>query len=263
MSEEAQAGVQPEKRYTIRNGPINASPEIGELAGAMAKAQADVQKAHTDNDNPFFKSKYADLASVWDACREALSANGLAVIQTLDESQDGRPVIVTIMTHSSGQWINSHLTIKPVKPDPQALGSAITYARRYALAAIAGVAPTDDDGNEASDPGSKSKAKVEVSVRESRDGGSSSAHDDNRPSHGSPDSPVSVKNPDDEPSEKQRRMIGAVASGLELTDDQRHEILDELFGISSSKDLTKGRASTLIDHLKTMEAAAKSQGDLY
>lgn len=125
------------------------SEGINELVTALAKAQGQIQGAAKDSDNPFFKSKYADLASVWDACRNALSTNGLAVIQTLADCEFGKVRVITTLAHSSGQWIKSVLTLSPKDTSPQGIGSGITYARRYALAAIVGVAPEDDDGNQA------------------------------------------------------------------------------------------------------------------
>jgi hypothetical protein len=125
------------------------SESIAKLAEALSKAQGSIKGAAKDTENPFFKSRYADLASVWDACREALTANGLSVIQTTDDGVEGVTVITTL-AHSSGEWMRGRLTMKPVKNDPQGIGSTITYARRYALAAMVGVAPEDDDGNSAS-----------------------------------------------------------------------------------------------------------------
>lgn len=125
------------------------SEAINELAAALSKAQGQIKGALKDSANPFFKSKYADLASVWDACRQQLSDNGLAVVQTTCDSATGISV-VTSLIHSSGQWMRGHLTLEPKDKTPQGYGSAITYARRYALAAIVGVAPEDDDGNAAS-----------------------------------------------------------------------------------------------------------------
>jgi hypothetical protein len=125
------------------------SETIKELAGALSLAQSEMLGATKASVNPFFKSHYADLAAVWDACRKALTKNGLAVVQTTSEGQGGIPV-ETILIHSSGEWISGVLLVRPVKDDPQAMGSAITYARRYALAAMVGVAPEDDDGNAAS-----------------------------------------------------------------------------------------------------------------
>jgi hypothetical protein len=131
---------------------VRHSEQINELATALAKAQAKIEGATKDKTNPHFRSSYADLASVWDACRSALTSNGLSVSQTAGASEDGRVRVTTILMHSSGQWLCDDLVMKPVKDDPQGVGSCITYARRYALAAIVGVAPEDDDGNAASLP---------------------------------------------------------------------------------------------------------------
>jgi len=122
----------------------------GKLFAALAKVQGAIEGARKGTDNPFFKSKYADLASVWDACREQLSANGFAVIQRPVGDDPQIVVLETILGHESGEWISGTLTMKPVKADPQGIGSCITYARRYALASMVGVAPEDDDGNAAS-----------------------------------------------------------------------------------------------------------------
>lgn len=128
------------------------SETIGKLAEALAKAQGAIQGAIKDQANPYFKSKYADLSSVWDACRKPLSENGLAVVQTTCGYDPDSVTVETLLTHLSGEWIKSTLTMRPVKADPQGIGSCITYARRYSLAAMVGVAPEDDDGNAASTP---------------------------------------------------------------------------------------------------------------
>jgi len=126
------------------------SQEIGELAAALALAQGEITGALKDSANPFFKSKYADLASVWDACRASLSKNGLAVIQVASTGDSGAAVVTTTLAHKSGQWMRGSIALLPVKSDPQGMGSAYTYARRYALAAMVGVAQIDDDANAAS-----------------------------------------------------------------------------------------------------------------
>jgi hypothetical protein len=119
------------------------SESIKELAAALAAAQAQIEGASKDKINPAFKSRYADLASVWEACRIPLSKNGLAVVQL--PSADGQKVVVTtLLAHRSGEWISDELTITATGSTPQAIGSAITYARRYALSAMVGVAPDDD-----------------------------------------------------------------------------------------------------------------------
>lgn len=155
------------------------TPSIGELAGALAKAQGEIQQAHKDKDNPFFKSKYADLASNWDACRKPLADNGLSLTQTIElDFANERPpykktikkykqgtktieaetvietvlhghLLVTVLRHSSGEWIKGVYRFYAPIDDHQAFGSAYTYGRRYTLAGMVGVAPADDDGETA------------------------------------------------------------------------------------------------------------------
>ncbi|HLA60937.1 MAG TPA: ERF family protein [Nitrospiraceae bacterium] len=128
--------------------------DIGKLAGALAKAQGSITGALKDSSNPFFKSKYADLAACWDACRKPLSENGLAVIQTTEIRADF-VTIVTLLAHESGEWIRSRLPMKPKDFSPQAVGSTMTYARRYALAAMVGLAQVDDDAESAQHRGTE------------------------------------------------------------------------------------------------------------
>jgi hypothetical protein len=128
---------------------VRRSDSIAALAGALAKAQGEMEGAAKGNTNPHFKSKYADLASVWDACRTPLAKNGLAVLQPV--SADGaRVTVTTILAHSSGEWLEESLTMTAQQNTPQGVGSAITYGRRYGLASMVGIAPEDDDGNAAS-----------------------------------------------------------------------------------------------------------------
>jgi hypothetical protein len=122
------------------------SDQVNELISALSKAQGEMKPAIKDSLNPHFKSRFADLASVWEACREPLSKHGLAVIQTMAHQDNGSICLVTTLGHSSGQWIKS---IYPMackdSNNPQAWGSSITYARRYTLSSIVGIAPDDDD----------------------------------------------------------------------------------------------------------------------
>lgn len=124
------------------------SESIKQLVSALLKAQSGMENVKKDKDNPFFKSKYADLSSVWDACKPQLLANGLTIIQAPGKDAEGH-YVETILAHQSGEWISSKTYAKPVKDDPQAIGSAITYARRYGMQAIVGLCPEDDDGEAA------------------------------------------------------------------------------------------------------------------
>jgi ERF superfamily len=128
---------------------MQSSDAIDQLATALSLAQGQMRGAIKDSTNPFFHSKYADLASCWDACRLALSENGLSVVQC-PMTEDGATYLTTTLLHSSGQWMRSRLIVQCKDDSPQAMGSGLTYARRYALAAMVGISQTDDDGNAAS-----------------------------------------------------------------------------------------------------------------
>jgi hypothetical protein len=123
------------------------SDSIKELATALSKVQGELTYAKKDSANPFFKSRYADLESVWDACRSLLAANGLSVIQMPGNYFEGRMWLVTKLCHTSGEWIEQEMSVPVQKPDAQGAGSALTYMRRYALAAFVGVVQADDDAN--------------------------------------------------------------------------------------------------------------------
>jgi hypothetical protein len=121
------------------------SDQVEAVFAALAKAQGEIRNAVKDSANPHFRSKYADLAAIVDACRKPLSENGIAVIQIPHNA--GRDIgVTTILGHSSGQWISGRIAVAPAKWDAQSLGSVTTYLRRYSLAAMTGVAPEDDDG---------------------------------------------------------------------------------------------------------------------
>ena len=132
---------------------MTTSDAINEIAAALVKAQAGMKNAALNKVNPHFKSKYADLAGIRDTVIPPLTANGIAVVQTLDASS-----VLTRLVHTSGQWIESVCPI-PNGGDMQKMGSAITYARRYSLSAICGIAADeDDDANAASTPASGPRA---------------------------------------------------------------------------------------------------------
>ena len=136
---------------------INQSESIANLAAALSVVQGKMSYAVKDSANPFFKSRYADLESVWDACRSLLADNGLAVMQFpgLYTDHDKSMSLTTIISHKSGEFISQEMSVPVTKADAQGAGSAITYMRRYALAAVVGVVQADDDGNAASNPQSK------------------------------------------------------------------------------------------------------------
>lgn len=123
------------------------SDSILKFAPAFVKAQCDIRGAAKDKENPHFKSQYADLSSVMDACKESLNKQGIAIIQTPAHAEAGRLALTTRLLHESGEWIAGVGDIPVDRAGPQAYGSALTYARRYFLAAMVGVCPEDDDAN--------------------------------------------------------------------------------------------------------------------
>lgn len=127
---------------------MNQSENIQELVKALIAAQAEIKPVKKNAKNPFFKSEYAELSEVMGACQGPLGKHGVAIIQTV-EDREPEAVLVTTLVHTSGQWMKSIFPLFVTKKDSQSLGSAITYARRYALQAMIGICPIDDDGESA------------------------------------------------------------------------------------------------------------------
>jgi len=122
------------------------SESVSELVKALCAAQAEIEGAVKDKENSHFQSSYADLGAVWEAIRAPLTKHGLSVVQFPRACEMGVEVETTLF-HSSGEYMSDTLALPVSKRDAHGFGSAITYARRYALMAVAGIAPVDDDGN--------------------------------------------------------------------------------------------------------------------
>jgi hypothetical protein len=138
---------------------MQTSEHVNELYAALAKAQKAMRPALKDANNPAFRSKYADLASVWEAVREPLTDNGLSVMQDVTVA-DGKVAVMTRLAHASGQWQDFGPVVVPMsKADAHGVGSATSYGRRYGLSAATGVVQDDDDGNAAA--GKAQKAEPE------------------------------------------------------------------------------------------------------
>jgi hypothetical protein len=134
---------------------MRTSDALSKIAPALLSAQKQITFAAKDATNPHFKSKYADLESVIDAVKKPLNDNGIMFIQSFSPSDTGKLNLTTRLIHESGEWIEDELTMPLQKNDAQGYGSAATYSRRYALAAITGLYQADDDGNEAVKPAPK------------------------------------------------------------------------------------------------------------
>ena len=137
----------PKPVFNERRQEVWKSNQLDKLGDALAKAQSEKKGAKKSSVNPFFKSNYADLHTVIESSFPFLSKYGLSVIQGNDTDENGSFYVTTMLLHNSGQWIKSKLKMPITKPDAQGVGATITYARRFALSAMVGIAQMDDDGN--------------------------------------------------------------------------------------------------------------------
>ena len=215
---------------------MKTSDTIEALAAALSAAQATMRAAKKTSTNPHFRSKYADLAQCIAAARQPLADNGLAVVQGIEANEAGDVVCVTRLLHSSGQWIEAATTV-PVgqKRTAQAVGSATTYARRYALCGMVGLASDDDDGQGAS--GSRERAS-----------------EDPRPAR-------KAREPSEDPHARLRgawfarlKAIGE-HSGIDVSEEERKAMQKRLWGVDSGSDLHPGDA---LHHLDLLHATDDS-----
>jgi len=219
------------------------SETIGKLAEALAKAQGTMTAAARVGKGNY--GHYATLDSVWDAARKPLAENGLAVTQATDISESGDMVMVTTLMHSSGEWIGGVYPIRPVQNTPQGMGSAITYARRYSLSAMLGLAADDDDDGSA--------ASGQQAPARQANGNAKPAPVQVATGNGAP----AVQNGDDsdKPSDKQQKALHAKGMDLygskELWTIKRAELVKAVTkGRSeSANDLTKPEMKKLLDGL--------------
>lgn len=215
------------------------SENIGKLALALSKAQAKITGALTDSSNPFFKSKYADLASVMDAIRIPFSENELSVTQLVEE-KEGKHYLITMLMHSSGEYVTSAypLIIKDLN-NPQSIGSVMTYARRYNLAAVSGVAQVDDDGEAANNR-----------IHEQK----SLAKPIEKPVEKKPLVNHAPANPDAVSMDK-LKALGALIAKSKLSNEQVGQMIKLRFN-KTSKDLTHSEYEEV---LATVEASIETE----
>lgn len=202
---------------------MKASESIKNLAAALVKFQAEVKNPPNTANNPFFKSKYAPLNDVLNLVRPLLSKHGLGVIQA--PSGDGKDItLTTMLIHESGEWIElDPLTLQADKPTAQGAGSAITYARRYALSAALGISSEDDDdGNIASTPKKQGEKPVQPQI------------------NGKNGKPATTK---------QLAMAFALAKKKKISKEGMRELVKDRYKKATGKELTVSEASDLIKYL--------------
>lgn len=202
------------------------SDSIAKLAPALVAAQAEVENATKNANNPHFRSQYADLAEIIRTVKPVFTSHGLAIMQ-MPGLEEGHATVETMLVHESGEWITGMAGAPLAKSDPQGVGSAITYLRRYSLAALAGIAQEDDDGNAAS-KGTAQPAKTAKAAPKANGG----VH----------------------ATEKQTGLITTLSAASVLTESERDGVRGRL-----ARGMTIGQASEAIDWLNTTIEQRKSE----
>jgi hypothetical protein len=191
--------------------------DIDTLAKALNAFQAELVTVGKEADNPFFKSKYADLGSIMKAAQPVLTKHGLSVVQ-IPSNINGEPALTTVVMHTSGESIEAQAPLILAKNDPQGVGSAITYMRRYAYAAILQIViDEDDDGNKASPKQAANKPHV-----------------------------ASSNNP---ASNKQRKYLATLLTNRGISTKAMPEYLESNFGVIQGSTMTAKQASEIIEQL--------------
>lgn len=196
------------------------SSDINKLAEALSKAQGEMKPAKKNSSNPFHKSSYADLDDCWSALRDPLSHNGLSVMQLMEE-RNGQQLLVTVLSHMSGQWVRSETPILAKESSSQAFGSACSYARRYGLCSITGLTSSDDDDGEAA---------------EGRRGVSHAQEERRAPPQGT------IK-----ASPAQAKFLGDL---LKMLSKEDYEVVCKKHSFESLENLTAAKANEMIKELK-------------
>jgi Protein of unknown function (DUF1018)./ERF superfamily. len=211
------------------------SESITKLAAALVKAQSEITSITKDGNNPHFKSKYATLDNIIEETRPILAKHGLAILQM--PGGDGENVIMkTMVLHESGEWMETEpLIMRPVKSDPQGMGSCITYARRYSYSSLLSISTDeDDDGNSASHApytGHQHTQGTQYTNRRAQSNTGQNAV------------PETV-------SEAQLKMIGRLKNERQINDADYRELLQAMYNVESTKQLTKKQASEFIAYLQ-------------
>lgn len=226
------------------------SEQINELVSAIVKAQISMVPAKKDTNNPFFHKKYADLPTCWDAV-EPFRKNGIAITQSPMDTEDGFILLDTQLSHISGQWMRSRLKIRVAKNDPQGYGSAITYARRYALGCMTGlVTEEDDDGNAASNPQQRQaqsfqqqKRTAQAKIQELRESAPMPPSPGGSPPSAQPESGVDLDSQHSTPDPLANLVTDTILAVREAESDQALNVLLRDFVLHPLKPGKKDKES--------------------
>lgn len=233
------------------------SESTKEIFGALVKLQAKLKPAPMDKVNPFFNSPYASYESCRGSCQAEMAELGLAVLH-FPAIVEGKPALECVLAHSSGEWVSETTLLNPTKNDPQALGSAITYMKRYSFSALVGqVTGDDDDGNAATAPSTQVVQKRTAAPPAAGQPAASRQNSPQRPANnigGAVDRVLQNARPqggggDKSPTEKQLNRMFAIATSKGVDDEQLHVLLSDKWGIASAKDLNRQQYDTFCNYL--------------
>jgi hypothetical protein len=230
------------------------SPTIKSISSALCKAQAEYKPIKRNAVNPFFKSRYADLAQVCETLMPLLVKHGISVTQPTDD-YDGVTYVQTQFMHGeSGEWIRGKYPVKPIKQDPQAQGSATTYARRYALCAMAGIAVEGDDDDGAAGSGTHRQSVVQAPTQQPTQPKKAAAKQSPPAKQVPQEDKEPEFNPDAQATEQQLDFMQAVLTKAGVG---AAKVL-ERFGKEKLNDLTLGECRKVVEGCTTKIAQAEA-----
>ncbi len=238
---------------------MKTSENITEIASALAKAQELINPAAYDAANPHFRSRYATLASVMQSCRAALSKNQIAVVQGTTVS-DKNVTVTTMLIHSSGQFISDDIMIPVAQNTAQAIGSALTYGRRYGLSALVGIVSEEDDDSNSAMPIPSTEIQKDVKFTQAK----------SNPQTSNNNAPQTVKaevKPVRQPKEVSERVqkikqVFGLSAQIGHTPDEMKAIIGEIIGldhpIKESSEIKDNQLDCIIENFKaTLEQQRK------
>lgn len=232
---------------------LETSPDIAALLEALSAFQGAVTAPKKTSTNPHFKSKYADLAEVIETIKAPLAANGLSVFQAPVGAVEGGAIrIVTQVSHKSGQWIRTTFSMPVGQTNAQAVGTALSYARRYSLSAALGIAAEDDDGNEAIKAATVPEKRQEAPAARPLEARSESTKQPSAPPSSSATTvtTTATTSASDAPTQEQRDRIRELAVALGVTNKmQMAALTKELVGVAPDAISTGEAAKGLIAKL--------------
>jgi hypothetical protein len=230
------------------------SPQLEKFAEALAAAQGEIDNADKAAKNPHFNTRYADLASVINACREPLAKQKIARLQTPRTRANGEVGVRTALLHSSGQFIACTFWCRPEKPGPQPLGSVLTYLRRYGLAAVVGVGQEEDDGNAGNGRGepprdwneNPPKGQQPANGGQPPKGQGAAAAASQPATSAKPASPAPAAASDPELAADLKKIRDCVGNELKWDRKTAVSFLQECFGVDSTDKLSRPQAAVCL-----------------